>query len=566
MADRAGATSRLAVPRIAPVPPGIQAYGATLLAADPAPLLSAEGIGSLAKSLGLGWFDRDHILALWGAAILRADLVTSATSIEADGLHLVQTTEGRSVFSDCRRIIHRKEGYGSTPHAAAVGTSGETEVLFHPYRVFVLYHVQRTLIVSTSATQYLMFREGVTKIAERGLESLDRWTSSEAFGQRFDEWNTIAEMAALLESTEQRRHAYSDGAIDDGQQQVDEWLRGLGAFGLREPRGELGRAASIVDENPAVHVLVRLMNSSQRQRLKGDLGACMLFLRAAEAIRRPAERVLGAHLPEEDEIGFGVWVKGARRRLYGTDRVFDGNGRNLRDYLTILGIDFGTKLRCYVEGHTEAGALEYGLSGAIGIEVIDLKGNLLQRGGKIVEFIDSLRRDYRSHIFSLVLLDGDRQDAIRALNKAVSDGDCFAMHFIAQPDFELASFTPLEMLGIALDVECRADVDDERKSVLHATLASRVSSVASAEDFFSLLRQESGIAVSKGEEWGKALMAYAQQNPNLPAGHRLAGEKRSILRAVELAERALRSVFVTSVQEYVIDAATGQPKRRASPG
>lgn len=278
--------------RIAPVPPQLRAQAARLMANNPRQLLSAEALGDLAKANGLGWFNPEHVMALWCAAILRADVVVALAPVQHEGLELIETTDGRYTYWDRRRVIHRPEGHGSSPDAVPPEADAATP-LFHPHRIFVLYHVRRTLVVSTSATQYLMFKDGVGKVVARLVDALDRWTSSEAFSERFEDWNTVAEVAALSEVVWQRTEEASSasGGIDEGA--VHQWLRERGIVGIRAVREELGHAANLMDENQLLHVLVRLMKPSELRRIKGDLGACMQFLAAAEAIRRVAEKALG---------------------------------------------------------------------------------------------------------------------------------------------------------------------------------------------------------------------------------------------------------------------------------
>jgi hypothetical protein len=189
--------------RIAPVPPQLRAQAARLMADNPRQLLSAEALGDLAKANGLGWFNPEDVMALWCAAILRADVVVALAPVQREGLELIEATDGRYTYWDRRRVNHRPEGHGSTPDAVPPEADAATP-LFHPHRVFVLYHVQRTLVVSTSATQYLLFKDGVGKVVARLVDALDRWTSSEAFSERFDDWNTVAEVAALSEVVWQR--------------------------------------------------------------------------------------------------------------------------------------------------------------------------------------------------------------------------------------------------------------------------------------------------------------------------------------------------------------------------
>jgi len=78
--------------RIVPVPPQLRAQAARLMANNPRQLLPAEALGNLAKADGLGWFNSDHITALWCAAILRADVVVALAPVQRDVLELTAGT------------------------------------------------------------------------------------------------------------------------------------------------------------------------------------------------------------------------------------------------------------------------------------------------------------------------------------------------------------------------------------------------------------------------------------------------------------------------------------------
>ena len=65
------------------------------MADNPRQLLSAEALGNLAKANGLGWFNPEHVMALWSAAILRADVVVALAPVQRQGLELIEATDGR---------------------------------------------------------------------------------------------------------------------------------------------------------------------------------------------------------------------------------------------------------------------------------------------------------------------------------------------------------------------------------------------------------------------------------------------------------------------------------------
>ncbi len=121
------------------------------------------------------------------------------------------------------------------------------------------------------------------------------------------------------------------------------------------------RVSEDIDSNKSLHVLLRLTSWHQRNKLKNAIGGSVLRLTMAEIIRRPLEAALKIELPEEDEMGYGQWFNGARKALYGTNRVLDAPKEEIKDFLVEAGLDFGVKVRCYLEGETEFGAINYAL-------------------------------------------------------------------------------------------------------------------------------------------------------------------------------------------------------------
>ena len=311
-------------------------------------LLDAEHLARLAKAMGLGWFTTENIVGVWSIGLLRADQISSADEHDNSSVSpSAGTLPDLLATCDRRTLEHRPQGYGSSigdPEPDA----GDRILKFHPYRLFVLYHVQRTLKVETSNMQYLMYEDGVRKVVEHQIEHARRWTSSVEFGQRFDYWNSIAELAIVTEPfTHDVVHLGADPCPvpfeprSAYEQHARKVLVELGQHKVRQMRETLAFDAEALDDNRFVHVLLRLMKPRERSKLKGQLGCAMHLLAMAETIRRAAEGAFGVELPEEDEIGSGQWFPGARKMLYGNDRVFDAPKRDLRDYLTLLGLDFG---------------------------------------------------------------------------------------------------------------------------------------------------------------------------------------------------------------------------------
>jgi hypothetical protein len=284
----------------------------------------------------------------------------------------------------------------------------------------------------------------------------------------------------------------------------------------------------------------------------------MQFLCMAEIIRRAAEDALGEELPEEDEMGFGQWMAGARKSIYGSERVFDSSRETRREFLTSMGLDYGVKVRCYVEGETEFGALTSAVGEAGGTEFINLRGQVVEKRGKGLSFAASLKNDRKFHIFSVVVLDQDRADYIRALKKAATDGSFFGRFFVSCPDFEFANFTVSELTDVLLDLAGRdCDQVPSRNEILPL-----VASAKSGKQFFDVLKQYGLYETGKSETWGVALMNCALQNQELPRNHKNAGEKRPVVEISRLLVNARDAGYLRSLEALRVDPDTGDLREK----
>jgi hypothetical protein len=323
-------------------------------------------------------------------------------------------------------------------------------------------------------------------------------------------------------------------------------------------RSDLGHAAETIDNNKMVHVLLRLMAPHQRLKLRNSLGATMFFLSMAEIIRRAAEEATGEQLPGEDEIGFGQWMPGARKSIYGSDRIFDAPHEVRRDFVSGMGLDYGVKVRCYLEGDTELGAMTSAAGDGAGAEFINLRGQVMERRGKGLAFIESLKTDKKSQVFSIVLLDGDRANNVRALQKSTKEHNFFGRFFIAYPDFEFANITIDEMLNVALALAAR----EGNEVPPHDEIRSLVRAVNSRKEFFEVVKGTSMLHIKKDFAWGVALMNHAIQHPLLPHGHPQAGNTRPAIEAADLVIDARRLRYLPSLARLEVDPETGELRRK----
>ena len=139
-------------------------------------LLDTAKLANLAWKLGFGHFNEADIRALWRIGLVRADITIAQAPAQVPGFEPVQSAFDVR-FTDLRKPKARPTG---SPSFVPKGETAEDALTpyFHPYRIFLLHHVVRTLGVSTSNTQYLLWTPGVRSVVESQLHSLNHWTES----------------------------------------------------------------------------------------------------------------------------------------------------------------------------------------------------------------------------------------------------------------------------------------------------------------------------------------------------------------------------------------------------
>lgn len=531
-------------------------------------LLDTAKFANLARKLEFGHFDEADIRALWRIGLVRADITIAQAPAQVPGLEPVQRALDVR-FTDVRKPKARPTG---SPSFVPKGETAEDALTpyFHPYRIFLLHHVVRTLGVSTSNTQYLLWTPGVLSVVEWQLRSLNSWTESQAFLDRFDHWNWACELAIVCEPVRWTRREIDN---EDPEQlwlqeyglKLQSHLRTLPEGAVPSTRQAFALAAGELDPNSGLQTLLRLMKQSEQDRIEGRIGAAMRLLDMAESIRRAVERHLSVQLPEEDEIGAGTWMAGARKIRYGTDRVFDAAPSMLRDFLGSFGLDGGVKARCYVEGQTELGALRYVLGPSSQCVVVNLSGAVVERGGRGLAFVESLAADKASGTFSFIMLDADLKDVVRTLRKAASEETFHGAFLLSNPDIEMENFAISELLNVALEMAARyATPDRPPQSNSRDDLLGELEGVGSGDEFFKRLHRNGRLReVDKGEDWGAALMAYAIEHRCFLQGDPRGDEERPIIKFAQMLIRAEGVGFQHSFQYEKVDPATGRLNRRS---
>jgi len=541
-------------------------------------LLDEGELDSFANERGLtSFFIGQSIRVLWQLGLLHADVIVSPQVLDQTGLLLVGNDDfGNHVYADEREWPYRSEGWLSTA-SDLEPVSPDVKLYFHPFRYYVLYHIRRILRLPISPLQTLLSAERYPEMVQRDLKEFRQFTGTPQFLHNIASWNSASALAIATEPWQYERLfgviKYSTfGGVEAQREQIAKHASGVTkccqAVGLEKIEGfrrDLCLSAEILDPNKNVHTLLRLTPGESRlMQVKGSLGGAMCLLTMAEMLRRAAEEVFSVQLREEDEMGSGITIPGIKKRLYGADRLLDSDRTVKNQFLRGFGLDYGVRLRWYFEGDTEYYAVESLLGRYSAIELINLKGQVAARGGKGVAFRDNVRNDLKTKVFSVVSIDGDRSDNARALRKAAEDDEICGMFFLAEPDFEFENFaiSELEEILWGMAVESGAGAD------IRPSIHSAVKSAKTSEELFAAANGAlSGICqLQKGREWGRRLMDYAWDNPEVTDESAQTSRSRRVIEAVNAALGSIGADYHYTRTNYAVDPTTGRLVKRKVEG
>ena len=334
---------------------------------------------------------------------------------------------------------------------------------------------------------------------------------------------------------------------------------------VSEVHTRLCKVSEELDPNRDLQTLLRITRGVGRLDLRGATGGALLTRTMAEMIRRAAEEIFETELLEEDQAGYVILRPGRpnpKEWRYGSARLLDGDRGAEIEFVRAVGLNVGDRVRWYVEGATEYWALAevVGTEGEYGISLIDLHGQLAE-SDDVLSFRDSLRSDINHHIFSLVSPDGDDDKYLFAVRKAVDDGEFFGRFLVLEPDFELGNFTldELEEVLCGMAVEHGA-VEGEREK-LRAALKEAERRQRDKGELFKGKHIEKAAKnallalnqFSKGQEWGRRLMACALEYPQTATG-----ETRPMIEAIDVAAMARRASYASTKRGLQVDRTSGR--------
>ena len=555
-------------------------------------LLKAKELAQFCSDRGLSDFREKGIIQLWQLGLLKADLIESDEEFTYDGLVARgHDRYGRYRYSDERQFQQRSDGWGEAEKT--ITPLGENiKLLFHPFRYYVLYHINRVLPGVSISKMQIFNQESYPRLLEWELSSFNNWANSDQFIPSIKRWNDIASLCILTEPCTYQRIFHSikydpadvqnrQSAVEEINQHInDYWYTNveklylqIGKDRLEQIRRDLCFDTQMLDPNRWIHTLLCLGKSELRLELKGHLGGALLLRTMAEMLRRATEEAfVDTTLREEDELGKGWVPESFKKTLYGSSRLLDDPQAGSA-FVRQHGLNYKPRVHLYVEGTTEYGALNHFFKMmGIFVPVTNLHGLIKSGEGNqmLTFFRDSLHADIKDQIYSVVMIDGDRDENVKVVvgaarvNQTSENEGMFGRFFLARPDFELANFEKEELeevlwKWVAEDTETSPSQAD--RELLH----SYVKDVAGSTGFFEgvghatrSLPQLTGY--EKGEDWGAQLIDYAWEHPLKQY------QKRQIIEAAELTIRWEKIInmerYEVAKESYMVDTQTGELVKR----
>jgi hypothetical protein len=480
-------------------------------------LLDSNGLSALSKKNGTSKFSTHEIIKLWQLGFINADLIVSKNLLDDEGLHLHEASETDEFhYTDMRKLHFRKEGYASA-FKSLEEIVPTFKLFFHPFRCYVLYHIDRVFQLNIISTQYLLDADGFNILFQQSIDFWNKWTGDDQTLELFYYWNYITFIANLLEPLvygvlyqkivlTHRSREKTEQVLEQYYREIKKILQALPREKLEYYLKEICFDSNGLDRNNDLHLIIRLMPKEQREKLKGHIAGAILFKEMVEVYRRCLEEVYSVELPEEDECGFATRNRALKFELQGSHRLLDGDRLVANQFLRKIGLDYGVRVNVYVEGYTEYYAILSQFEKDSYVNVINLKGAFVESKGKGLSFRESLKNDLKSKIFSIIVFDKDVSDNYRVVKRAAENDEIVGRFFVSMPDFEFGNFSSEELLTVAYEVGLKVNIDLPN----YEEMFEKIKTVNSGDAFKKVLSQispELGRLI-KGKEWGYALADY----------------------------------------------------------
>lgn len=459
-------------------------------------------------------FAKTHIEQLWKLKLLRADLIKSKEDIYIEGIIPIGKDEwGINTYFDDRKLKPRSDGWVDAL-ADIDNDNLDFSIFFHPFRLYILYYLDKVTNPWAPPKYILIPPKWYKNLMDDIAHQFSKWSSNAAFIEKVKYFDEITTLAILLEPwnysyiSDTLTHPLTFSA-DQQKKLLEQHVKSAKSFchnlteeQIFDVRQQLCTKAELLDPNKNIHTLIRFMSGNNIVKVKGKLGGAMVLLLMAETIRRTYENIYKKELKEEDEMGFGVMPIDLKTRLYGNKRLMDGDKKAEKNFIAQFGLDYSIKIRFYLEGSTEYGAIKTLFDYHHAFEFINLSGEFAQGRRKGLTFVENLKNDINKNVFSIVLVDSDDSDNLRLLKNAAKRDNFFGMRFASMPDFEM-NFSINELV----DVVCKMVKEDHAElSLLKEEIIQKIGTVNSGKEFFDAIQKL--CKCKKSEKWGTRLIEY----------------------------------------------------------
>jgi len=307
--------------------------------------------------------------------------------------------------------------------------------------------------------------------------------------------------------------------------------------------------AAQLDDNNKLSLLLRLATWHQRERLKGRIAGALWLRHIAEVIRRAFEAVYTERWLEEDQA-FGIWAPSVRMRVLGSERPLDDTLQSMPYLVREYKLFTGSIVRWYVEGETEYYAILHILPelSKIGIELVNLRGNISSRDNVALKLQDWLTEDKTLRRFTMISFDLDVRENRKVIQRQVEQQNIVGFIAAHKPDFEFANFTIQELAEVAARMD---EAEDVSGSAVRNADWTGIRNWRAFEARYKEIsaRQPRGL---KGAEWGRALAAYAAEYPNRADN----GTERPFWHAIDVALRSRIADYDAQKKHFRFDPDT----------
>lgn len=170
--------------------------------------LNASKLASFGHNRGLASFSEKDVVQFWQLGLIKADLIISRRKLSQIGLvHRGTERYGRHIYSDERQLPRRMRNWKNARKNLRPLREG-VDLLFHPFRYYVLYHINEELDLRISKMQ-MLYQDGFSRVLDWSLSAFNRWSGSEQFISSIKKWNDIASLGIITEPCTYQRIFHS---------------------------------------------------------------------------------------------------------------------------------------------------------------------------------------------------------------------------------------------------------------------------------------------------------------------------------------------------------------------